>query len=109
MRSEPGAPAPCRESGEWSNPETRTVYEVLEWDRDHLSDILDRISYDTGDEDLLGAAIETLAFLIEDDLRADIRYHYIVGSMWEGIVMSVIENADFKEIAEVYLKQRTEE
>lgn len=95
---------PCTDPGIWSDPETRTIAEILDAEQDHKYEVLDR--FDTSDltEEKIKDLADDIAFLLEDELRADIRYHYIDVSMWEGIVMHYIERADFREIAVSWLR-----
>lgn len=107
MKGEAKASSLCRDAGDWSNPETRTMYEILEWDKDHVSDILERVSFARERDGLsLDDAAGQMAFLLEDDLRSDIRYHFIIGSLWEGVVMDFFDRIDFKELACHYLSKK---
>ena len=76
-----------------------SVISDLLYGNDHLVNQL----YDLTEEKIKDLA-DVIAFLLEDELRADIRYHYIDVSKWEGIVMHYIERADFREIAVSWLR-----
>ena len=73
-------------------------------EEDHKDELLERMaSKDVLDEKIFEEAVKKLAFLIEDELRADIRFHYIDSSMWRDIVMPFAETADYEEIARSWL------
>lgn len=92
--------------GNWKSKETALVAEMLEKDRDHRDDILDRyLGRDILDEAVFRETVGDIAFALEDDVRADMRYHYIDASMWGHIVLPVIDGADFREIADVWLSR----
>ena len=106
MRRQIKPVTPCSEAGAWSNKETNTLFAILEWDRDHLTDIMERIPVDLENEAEMSDAVGQMAFLLEDDLRADIRYHYIDVSIWAGLVLGVIEKADYRAISRYCLERR---
>ena len=88
---------------------TRLIESMLDEDADHKDDILDRIrAKDLLDEEVFADAAAFLAYAIEDELRADLRYRFITGSMWEPVVMPVVENADYRKIAKDWLLKAKE-
>jgi hypothetical protein len=86
--------------------ETMLVAMMLDRDEDHKGDILDRFDLrGIPDEESRASLAAEIAFVLEDELRADIRFHFIDCSMWSDIIYPVIDNTDFVKIAETWLEK----
>ena len=86
--------------------ETEAVLNMLNEDDELKGDLLDRFTgRDLLDEEAYSSTVSELSFVLEDELRASASLHFINVSMWKELVMPYIENADYKEISDVWLSR----
>ena len=82
---------------------------MLNKEEDLKFDVLDRfMDRDILDEEVFRDTVSELAFVTEDELRASARMRFLDISMWSDIIMPYIEDADYKEIANIWLSKTRE-
>ena len=86
--------------------ETKAILNMLEKDELIKDDVLDRhVHRNILDEEEFARTVSDLAFVLEDEVRASARHHFIESSMWAEIVMPYVIEADYTEIATLWLSK----
>ena len=86
--------------------ETKAILNMLERDELIKDDVLDRhVHRNILDEEEFVRTVSDLAFVLEDEVRASARHHFIESSMRAEIAMPYVIEADYKEIATLWLSK----